>query len=142
MFRLATGFAALALLAPAAASAATLPQAPPKDFSGDEQCVRATGAPGLLAVENANGVRFVHATRAGFTLGERVRLAEAFKCGTTTVRTSGAGVIAGSGPTSSGTTDVLAAVRDPGGAWQAAQKVATVPSTQVSGVRAAVSERG
>src|SRR3954468_7728199 len=81
--------ATLALTAPA--SAATLPQVPPREFSGDEQCVRATGAPGLLAVEEDNGVRFVHATRAGFTLGERVRLGEAFRCGTTTVRASGAG---------------------------------------------------
>lgn len=129
----------LVLLVPASASAGSLGEVSPLDLRGDEYCARATGVPGELAVVTANGMRLVRATRDALTPGRELRLGTSFRCGAVSGHPSGAAVIAGE----SGTGDVVAIVREPGGDWGAPQTVvADDAQADVLQVVANVSERG
>src|SRR4051794_14809444 len=101
------------------ANAATLGELPPLSVRGTEDCGGPTGTPGELVVRTTTGVRFVTATRAGFQPGQALDLGKGFTCSAIKVRPSGAGVIAGD---LNG--QVVAVIRDPGGAWGAPLPVA------------------
>src|ERR1700754_2413317 len=99
----------LVLLVPAKAAASPFGEVAP--FTLERGCVKATGMPGELMTETETGVRFMRAARAGLTPGEDVR--GDFRCESVVARPSGAGLLADT------TTDddVVATLREPGGAW-------------------------
>ncbi len=125
----------LALAVPAPASAATFGEAPPTALRGDQYCLRATDTPGEVAVPALNGIRFLQATKDGLRPVQDVPVGAGFRCQTVVTRPSGAGVIVGE----SGSSDVVAVIREPGGAWGAP---VAIDAGDVNDVAAAVSDRG
>jgi hypothetical protein len=104
----------------------------------DDECVRPTGVPGQLALATDRAVRFYGVARDGFTPRERVEFVwDGLGCATTSVRTTGAGVIAARHDGR-----VVIRPRDPGGTWLPVVALEPTAETYVSGVAAAVSDRG
>lgn len=126
------------LLAPASAQAA-FTETPTLDVMGETSCLAPTGLPGELAIGNTAGARFLQASRTGLAQTAEITLGEGFGCGTIAGRPSGAGLIAG---TIDYGDSVVAAVRDPGGAWGAPIAVAPRQGYAPMTVTGAVSNRG
>ena len=132
---------ALATLAvPATASAAGFGELPFTPVSGEAGCVRATGAPGEIVRLTATGAELQTATPAGFTNPVEVPApAPPQDCPAAAASSSGAGVIAFTTRPDQ-TAEVDVALREPGGAWGTAAKLAT--GKAIIGVTSAVSARG
>lgn len=126
------------LLAPASAQAA-FTETPALDVTGETSCLAPTGLPGEVAIGSTAGARFLQASRTGLAQTAEIKLGEGFTCGTIVGRPSGAGLIAG---TIHYDDSVVAAVRDPGGAWSAPLAVAAREGWNPRTVTGAVSDRG
>ena len=115
---------ALALLAPATASAAfrdslTAPpfgELPFRPVAGGATCLRATGAPGELVRLGPTGARFLSAGAGGFTFGAEVRAGGTLTdCPVAAAQPNGAGALAIVRPDAGGETMLMASLREPGG---------------------------
>src|SRR5262249_44391387 len=138
LMRLATILAAcaLALPAPAAASAATFGELPFTTLPGGVSCVRATGAPGQLVTWAPTGARLERAPSAGLTRDAAPALGRA-GCPAVATRPDGAGVAAA--PTHGA---IGLALRDPGGDWKAAPSIPLEKDGVASDVEVAVAPSG
>lgn len=140
MARLRFALIPLLLLAAVPASAsADFKEAAAFTVEGDGEFWKTTGRPGEVAVGTATGVRILRATRSGLAAGEEISLGQGFSVREVVVEPSGAGVIAG---TANFDDSVVAAVRDPGGAWSAPLPVGARDGWEPMSVKADVSARG
>jgi hypothetical protein len=110
----------LGLLLSTLAVAAPLTEAPQTVLPGHSYggCPRATGVPGEIALESRDGVRFLEATRDGYRPRGQLTIAD-LGCPEAAARANGAAIVGGV-HRGSGLDDadaIVAAVRDPGGAW-------------------------
>ena len=124
-----------ALAAPA--SAATFAELPVTVMDTYTGCLQTTGTPGELALSGigADGVQLLRADRTGVT---RTQTLSVPSCSTVVGRPNGAGVAAGGSDST-----VVAAVRDPGGAWSVPLDLDYPTSNwNVTATAAAVSDRG
>jgi len=126
------------LAVPGAASAAGLGELRPLELPAGRTCVDPTGVPGELALQTVEGVSLVSVSRSGFTPGQRLSFAAPYPCRSLVGRASGAAVIA----VDNGYEGVLAAVRDPGGAWGPVVSLPTQDGWHVDDIEPAVSDRG
>ncbi len=124
-------------LAPACASAAPFGELPFQTIPGGATCLRATGAPAELVAWAPDGARFLRATPSGLAPASSARLGAPQSCPAATVKPNGAGVVAA--PVGDG---LSVAVREPGGAWGQATKLALPADVAVTDLATAVSPRG
>ncbi len=132
---------ALAVLAPASASASPLGEPPSTPVSGAATCLRATGVPGELVRWTSTGARFLQASAAGFTNGAEVRAGgEAIGCPAVAAQPNGAGVLAFAALDESEAPLLRTSLRDPAGSWSAPAPLEGARAFSPPAV--AVSERG
>jgi hypothetical protein len=125
-------------LLPAPASAAGFGALPVLPVHPAGRCLRATGAPGELVRWRADGAELIQATPSGFGAATGVPLGDMLDCPSAATRASGAGVIAA--PLN--LQGIGVALRDPGGSWMPATRIALAPIHEVGDLATAVSDRG
>jgi hypothetical protein len=110
---------ALAVLAPASASAAPFAEVPFAATAATATCLRATGAPGELVRSSRTGARFLQAGAGGIAESGFVETgAPQGECPPVASRPNGAAVIAQSG------SGLWVATREPAGTWTKPAKLA------------------
>ena len=128
----------LVFVVPGRASAATLGELRPLELPAGLRCVDPTGAPGELAVQGPEGVRFVSVSRSGFANGPELSFAARYACRRIAGRVTGAAVIAAE--TEDG--GLAVAIREPGGVWGPVVALTPEAGWTVEDVEPAVSDRG
>jgi hypothetical protein len=109
----------LGLLLSALALSPPLAEAPQLVLPGRSYgaCPTATGVPGEIALEAPGGVRFLQATRDGHSAKGKLDLFGDTSCPDVSARPNGAGVVAATRYGDGAGDEIVATVRDPGGAW-------------------------
>jgi hypothetical protein len=112
---------------------------PGKSYGG---CPGATGVPGEVAIESSRGVRFLQASREGLRVREELELGGDTVCPEVSRRANGVGVVAAQRLGAGSGDEVVATVRDPGGAWRPPVSLAIPEGSYVYDLDTAVADSG